>query len=228
MKISYGPREKLEEKGISSLSDEEILAILIKTGSKTENVLELSKRILDEIDSPQILSDYTFQELMQFKGIGRAKAMTICCSIELSNRIRKRNKNLKSIKTSKDVIEYCIDDFLGLTFEKVDIIFLNSNLKILSKHQINNGVFNKAYLDTREILKRSLKLNASFIVIVHNHPGGSAIPSLEDRDTLNKLEELLNNFDITIYDSIIVTDYTYFSMKYSIKENTIDWLKCVK
>ena len=101
MKIEYGPREKLEKYGIQSLDDKELLAILIKTGSKDEPVLELSEKILKEVTSLSNLNDYTFEELMMFKGIGKAKAMTIVSALELGTRIRKQYIEIKVLQTTK-------------------------------------------------------------------------------------------------------------------------------
>ena len=123
MKLEFGPREKLEEKGIKSLDNKELLAILIKTGSKELNVIDLCDKILKEVNSLSNLNDYTFEELMTFNGIGKAKAMTIISALELSNRIRDERRNIKSIRTIKDEVNYLKNDFYNQTSEKIFFIF---------------------------------------------------------------------------------------------------------
>lgn len=228
MKIEYGPREKLEKYGIQSLDDKELLAILIKTGSKDEPVLELSEKILKEVTSLSNLNDYTFEELMMFKGIGKAKAMTIISAIELSNRIRKQYKNTKTIRTLRDEVIYLKDDFYGLSNERIVILYLNPAFKIISKQIINSFSFNSSYFTINEILKRALKLNSTNIIIAHNHPSGSTEPSVDDKKTLNNLENKLNEFNINLFDSLILTDEYYYSMKYSIMPHKIieSWFLC--
>ena len=222
MRIINGPREKLEEKGIKSLDDKELLAVLIKTGSKDTSVLDLCDKILKEVNSLSNLNDYTFEELMTFNGIGKAKAMTIICAIELSNRIRNERRNIKSLRTVRDEVDYLRNDFYNLTYEKIIILYLNSSLKIISKQTISSISINSSFFNYKEVLKRALKLNAIYITISHNHPSGITSPSIEDKKTINNLEKKLSEFGIGLYDSLIFTDDYYFSMKYSIEPHKIE------
>ncbi|MBP5342630.1 DNA repair protein RadC [bacterium] len=221
MKLEYGPREKLEKNGIHALEDKELLAILIKTGSKNEKVLELSERILREISSLKSLTDYSYEELMTFTGIGKAKAMTIVSALELGTRIRKQYIECRSLKTINDEINYLKDDFINENTEKIIIIYLNASLKIISKQTINSTSINSVYFDIKDILKRAIKLNAVYIIISHNHPSGDINPSLEDIKTVKRLENKLNEFQISLYDSLIFTDEYYYSMKYSLEPHKL-------
>ncbi len=222
MKLEFGPREKLEEKGIKSLDNKELLAILIKTGSKELNVIDLCDKILKEVNSLSNLNDYTFEELMTFNGIGKAKAMTIISALELSNRIRDERRNIKSIRTIKDEVNYLKNDFYNQANEKIIILYLSSSLKIISKQVIASFSINSSFFNIKEILKRALKLNAIYITISHNHPSGNPNPSIEDKKTINNLEKKLLEFGIELYDSLIFTDDYYYSMKYSIEPHKIE------
>lgn len=222
MKLEFGPREKLEEKGIKSLDNKELLAILIKTGSKELNVIDLCDKILKEVNSLSNLNDYTFEELMTFNGIGKAKAMTIISALELSNRIRDERRNIKSIRTIKDEVNYLKNDFYNQANEKIIILYLSSSLKIISKQVIASFSINSSFFNIKEILKRALKLNAIYITISHNHPSGNPNPSVEDKKTINNLEKKLLEFGIELYDSLIFTDDYYYSMKYSIEPHKIE------
>ena len=222
MKLEFGPREKLEEKGIKALDNKELLAILIKTGSKELNVIDLCDKILNEVNSLSNLNDYTFEELMTFNGIGKAKAMTIISALELSNRIRDERRNIKSIKTIKDEVNYLKNDFYNQANEKIIILYLSSSLKIISKQVITSFSINSSFFNIKEILKRALKLNAIYITISHNHPSGNPNPSVEDKKTINNLEKKLLEFGIELYDSLIFTDDYYYSMKYSIEPHKIE------
>ena len=222
MKLEFGPREKLEEKGVKSLDNKELLAILIKTGSKELNVIDLCDKILNEVNSLSNLNDYTFEELMTFNGIGKAKAMTIISALELSNRIRDERRNIKSIRTIKDEVNYLKNDFYNQASEKIIILYLSSSLKIISKQVITSFSINSSFFSIKEILKRALKLNAIYITISHNHPSGNPNPSVEDKKTINNLEKKLLEFGIELYDSLIFTDDYYYSMKYSIEPHKIE------
>jgi len=216
MKMEYGPREKIVEKGVKSLKDYELLAVLLQTGNRQENVIELSKRILSESASLRELNDYTLEELMAYEGIGKTKALTIISALELSNRLRTKKIYIKKITTPKDAFDYLYNDYLNINNEKVIIIYLDPKLCIISKQVLTIGGFDRAVIDYKEILARGLKLKSSFVIIAHNHPSGDITPSKEDVYTINELERKLNEFGIALFDSIIISDDDYYSMKYGL------------
>ncbi len=222
MKIQNGPREKLEKYGIKSLTNEELIAILLKTGTKNESVIELSKRILFDIDNLNILSDYSFEEFMTYKGLGKAKAMTLVSAIELGNRIRYEKFNRKQIKSVKDEVDFLKNDYIENLYEKVIVVFLTHNNYIISKRSYDSFSKNKVNVDINSIIKKSLRLNASSVIISHNHPDNNCLPSKEDVITINRLKQKLNELDIDLFDSIIFTDNEYYSMVYSVEPRRIN------
>ena len=217
MKLTNGPREKLEKLGIKSLTNEELIAILIKTGTKNETVLDLSKRILSDIDTLNLLNDYSYEELMSYKGLGKAKAMTIVCAIELGNRIRYEKYNRNQIKSVKDEVDYIKNDFIDNSYEKIIVVYLSHNNYIISKQIFESESKIMIRLDINAIIKKSLRLNAFSVVIAHNHPDNVCLPSKEDVLTINNLKNKLNELEIELFDSLIFTDNEYYSMIYSVE-----------
>jgi len=221
MKLTTGPRERIKKYGIQSLEDYELIAILLKTGSLDKNVIELSKDILDEIISLKTLNDYKYEEFLKFKGIGDAKAMTLCAALELSNRIKKIDHNIKTIRTVYDEILLLKDDFYNLSKERLIIVFLDSSLKVLSKQLMQEGRQDSVVIDVKEILKRALKLNSTIIITAHNHPSGQEEPSNGDIKAYNALERKMKEFEIDIFDHLIFTNETYLSIKYGKKPKSL-------
>lgn len=211
MKLKDGPREKLEEFGVKCLKDEELLAILLKTGNKNESVLDLSRRILNDAVSIKNLNDYSFEELMVFKGIGKAKAMTIVSALELSKRLDGKTEKPKYIKCPRDIFTYLKDDYKGLEKERLIVLYLDSSYKVVYKYLAGDGNFNSIILDEKEIVKRALKLNAVSVCLAHNHPSGLLYPSLEDENVTESLKRRLLFFNIDLFDHLIITDDDYYS-----------------
>lgn len=217
MKLSLGPREKLLKYGVESLTDEELLAILIATGNKKENVIDLSKRILEEISSIDFLLDTTIDELMKFDGIGLKKASIIISAMELNKRIQDKKVNFKRIMVPRELYEYVKNDFIGLYGENLFAIYLNSNFQVLSKIKLFTGSNDQITLDSREIIKRALKLNSYFVCLVHNHPSGSLYPSEEDLKYTSNIESKLAYLNLKLFDHLIVTSAGYYSIRYDIR-----------
>lgn len=212
--IKDGPREKLEKYGVSVLKDEELLAILLKTGSKKEDVISLSKRVLEECISLKNLLDYSYHDLMVFDGIGKCKAMTIISSLELSRRLLIKDNKRKLIRCPKDIYNLIKDDYINLTIERFSIIYLDTNYSVIYIKTID-GTFNKVIFDDRDIIKKAIKLNAISICLCHNHPGGNINPSIEDLESTEMLESKLIYLGIELFDHIIISNDEYYSIKYS-------------
>ena len=207
------PREKLRDKGARSLSDAELIAILIGSGSVHESAVDLSKRILASVDHDlQSLGKLSNAQLMTFKGIGEAKAIKIAAAMELSYRRRETNrKTLNKIINSRSVFEI-MNPILGhLSHEEFWVLYLNNSNKILAKTQMSKGGMTGTIVDVRIVMKQALQHSATAIVLVHNHPSGSLHPSKSDTQLTKKFKLAAESLDIKVLDHIIVTEKDYFS-----------------
>ena len=211
--IEDRPREKLLAKGIQSLSDAELIAILIGSGSRNETAVELSKRILASVENNlNQLGKLTISNLQEFKGIGEAKAISIVAAMELGKR-RKVTDILEKAKigSSKDVFEIFASVLCDLPYEEFWVLFLNRANKIIHKQKISQGGVSGTVIDIRLVLKLAIEKLASGIILCHNHPSGNIQPSKSDIDITKKLKEAAKFMDINVLDHIIVTDSEYFS-----------------
>lgn len=207
------PREKLLNKGKSALSDAELLAILIGSGSRNESAVALCKRILNQNEhNLHQLQKQSIQQLMQFKGIGEAKAVTIVAALELANRIRQaETKELTKITTSIDVFNVMQPIIGDLQHEEFWVLLLNNSSKILYKLQLSKGGITQTIVDQRMLFKIALEHLATALILVHNHPSGQLNPSQDDLNITQKIKEGAKSLDIQLLDHVIVTSHHYFS-----------------
>lgn len=207
------PREKLLSKGRTTLSDAELIAILIGSGNRNETAVELSKKILKSIDNDlNKLGKLSVKELMQFKGIGEAKAISIVSALELGRR-RKNTDNQpnKNIKSSKDVFEEVIGVMSDLPHEEFWILFLDRRNAVIKKSNVSKGGVSGTVADAKIIFKEAMQLLASAIILCHNHPSGNLKPSDADIQLTKKMKEIGNLVDVPVLDHLIITDKSYFS-----------------
>jgi DNA repair protein RadC len=207
------PREKLRDKGSRVLSDAELLAILIGSGTVQESAVELSKRILSSVGhNLQNLGKLSIAQLLNFKGIGEAKAIKIKAAMELSRRRRESNPTqLDKINTSLSAFEI-MQPLLGhLSHEEFWVLYLNRSNKIVAKTQLSKGGMTSTIVDVRIILKQALEHSATAILLAHNHPSGMLKPSISDKQLTQKLKVASESLDIKVLDHIIVTEKSYFS-----------------
>ncbi|MDA9028790.1 MAG: DNA repair protein RadC [Flavobacteriaceae bacterium] len=207
------PREKLRDKGSRVLSDAELLAILIGSGTVQESAVELSKRILSSVGhNLQNLGKLSIAQLLNFKGIGEAKAIKIKAAMELSRRRRESNPTqLDKINTSLSAFEI-MQPLLGhLSHEEFWVLYLNRSNKIVAKTQLSKGGMTSTIVDVRIILKQALEHSATAILLAHNHPSGMLKPSVSDKQLTQKLKLASESLDIKVLDHIIVTEKSYFS-----------------
>lgn len=207
------PREKLMQQGRRSLSDAELIAILIGSGSKNETAVELSKRILKNYhhDLNQ-LGKLAVPELSKFKGIGQAKAISIIAALELGRRRKEQAVAEKpKIGHSRDAFEMLQPYFADLPHEEFWIILLNRGASVLSKHLISKGGQAGTIADPKIIFNIALLNHASAIMLAHNHPSGNPKPSQSDIDLTLKLSKGAKLLDLQVLDHLIFTDSTYFS-----------------
>lgn len=207
------PREKLRDKGKSVLSDAELLAILIGSGNRRESAVDLSKRIMSSVNnnlSP--LGKLSIKQLMEFKGIGEAKAITIVAALELGRRRRMEEALVISkIASSKNVFDYMQPVIGELPHEEFWILYLNNSNHILLKQQLSKGGITGTLVDIRLVLKQALELNAVAIILAHNHPSGTLKPSDADKKLTQKLKKAAESLDIKVLDHLIITEKAYFS-----------------
>lgn len=207
------PREKLRYKGIAAMSDAELVAILIGSGSRDESAVDLSKRILASKDNNLTkLGKSSIKQLMDFKGIGEAKAITITAAMELGRRRRAEHALDKQKITSSASVFKLMQPILGeLPHEEFWIIYLNNNNKVIEKNQLSKGGITGTLVDVRLVLKHALELGAIGIILVHNHPSGTLKPSHADKQITEKMKTASTSLDIKVLDHIIITETHYFS-----------------
>ena len=208
------PREKMLRKGTSSLSDAELLAILIGSGNRDESAVELARRIMRECDDNiNELARLTIADLCKkFKGIGEAKAITIRAALELGKR-RKTSDFLerKQISSSKDLFELFEPLLIDLVHEEFWIVFMNGANKVLSTHKLTQGGIQQTIVDVPLLLKMSLERLAQSIAVAHNHPSGQNKPSSEDENITRRIKQGCDAIGIRLLDHIIVARGKYYS-----------------
>ncbi len=207
------PREKMLLKGKSALSDAELIAILIGSGSKNVTAVDLAMQILKESnDNINELSRLTIKDLMKFKGIGEAKAITIAAALELGRRRREEEAyNKKKITSSKDAFDVFQPMLADASYEEFWILLLNKANKILSKHPISYGGITGTVVDPVKIFKIAIENNAVGIILCHNHPSGNVKPSDSDTKLTHKMRDSGKIIDVSILDHIIIGENNYFS-----------------
>lgn len=207
------PREKLMLKGKSALSDAELIAILIGSGSRSESAVELSKRILKSVNNNlNALGKLSISQLIAFKGIGEAKAISIIAALELGRRRRTEDAlELMKITSSKAVFELMQPIIGELPHEEFWIVYLNNSNKVISKSQLSKGGITGTLVDVRLVFKNALEIGATSLILCHNHPSGTLIPSDADKQITKKLKLAGDSLEIKVLDHLIVTETSYFS-----------------
>jgi DNA repair protein RadC len=207
------PREKLINRGISSLTDGELIAILISSGNRKESAVELSLRILDSIHhNLHELGKMNRDELKRFRGIGEAKALTIIASMELGRRRNQSealdNQQIKGSKNAADFIRPSIGD---LSHEEFWVLYLNRRNKVIDKQKLSQGGMTGTVIDVRLVLKSALEKHATSLIFCHNHPSGNLEPSDADKRITRQLKEAAALMDMPVIDHLIVTQSGFFS-----------------
>lgn len=207
------PREKLLMKGAETLSDSELLAILIHHGTKEKSALDLGKEILklgqNNLDE---LGKLSVKSLMKIKGIGEAKAITIAAALELGRR-RQASAPLKkaAVTSSRDIADFLRSRLKDERREVFAVVFLNRANRINHFEIVSEGGITGTIADTRVILRKALEADAVSIILSHNHPSGSLKPSRADEELTRKIKEAARFFDINVTDHIIVSNEGYYS-----------------
>lgn len=207
------PREKLMSKGKSVLTDAELIAILIGSGSRNETAVSLSQRLLNaSSNNLNAFGKVSVTQLMTFKGIGEAKAITLVAAMELGRRRREEDAlHLIKIMSSKSIFDIMHPIVGELPHEEFWIIYLNNSNKVIHKCQLSKGGITGTVVDIRLIFKLALEHCATSIILCHNHPSGTLIASDADKQITRKIKLAGEHLDIRILDHVIVTETSYFS-----------------
>ncbi len=210
--VDERPREKLKTKGAESLSNEELIAIILRTGSKTESVKDLAIRVVKNLNSFKDLNTINYQSLIKINGIKDAKAITLLAAIELGKRLSTTeiSPNQK-ITTAEDIFNRYKTKIINLKQEKLWAIFLNTKNEIIAEENIFIGTQNKSVVHAREIFHAAIKNSAMKIMLVHNHPTNDVAPSRADIEFTNSLKESGDLLQIPLIDHIIIGETTFYS-----------------
>lgn len=209
------PREKLLEHGRRALTDAELIAILIGSGSKGESAVSLCRRILKDVNnSLHILAQKEVADLCNYKGIGEAKAISIIAALELGRRRKEEVLVEKPIlNSSKKVFAYFKFKLQDLPHEEFWVLYLSTACKILDEQLIGRGGNDFTPVDIRIILRFALRAKAHSMILLHNHPSGTLLPSQADKQLTAKINEAAKIMDLRVNDHLIFTDHSYYSFK---------------
>lgn len=210
------PYEKCEKNGAGSLSDVELLSVLLRTGTKGLTAMELSRKILYPMDSQNGLLNlhhWTFEQLKQIKGIGRVKALQIVCLAELAKRLSKATAHkLLDFSAPESIANYYMEDMRHERQEVLKLLLLNTKAKLVGETNISKGTINSAIISPRELFVEALQKNAVSIILLHNHPSGDATPSKEDVLITRRILDAGKLIGIDLLDHIIIGDNCYISL----------------
>jgi DNA repair protein RadC len=211
--VNERPREKKMERGEQALTDAELLAILIGSGTQKKSAVQLMKEVMDACDNRlSLLSKMTLEELMAFNGIGEAKALTIKAAAEIGRRraLEKAN-DIDQITTAEDVYNMMHPLMRDLSHEEFWVLLLNNNARVIKRVRLSSGGLTQTAVDIRMILKEALIVEATNLVVCHNHPSGYIYPSKEDENITKKIMSASETMNIRLIDHVIVTDGQYYS-----------------
>lgn len=208
------PRERLMRQGAESLSNQELIAILLRTGTKEESVLLLANRVLTVFERLHYLKHATIEEMVAIKGIGEVKAIQLLAAIELGRRLaQKQNDEKFTIRSPQDAAAYLMPDMTSLNQEHFVVLFLNIKNQIIHRQTIFIGSLNASIVHPREIFREAVKRSAASIICAHNHPSGVPTPSEEDIEVTKRIEEAGYIMGIELIDHVIIGDHQFISLK---------------
>ena len=207
------PRERLLSNGPGSLSDSELLAIIISTGTKSVSALDLARKLLERFQSLSELASRDISELKSIKGIGTAKAVTLLAAFEISRRIQSFNLDESTIfRSPDDVANYFIPRLFGLKQERFYVVLLNSSNRIIRVKLISEGTLTASLVHPREVFRFAITETAASIILVHNHPSGNPQPSADDIEMTRKLVSAGKLIEIPVLDHLIIAGNTFTSL----------------
>ena len=213
MTLEERPREKMILNGPDSLSDAELLAIIIRSGTQKLNAIQLGQAIIKKADNIRYLQDLTIEELKSINGVGETKAVQIKAALELSKRIASFKPEKYKIKNPWDIYKYYMESLRYQYKEIFKVVLLNTKNEIITDVDISMGTLNSSLVHPREVFREAIIRSSNKIILLHNHPSGNAEPSKEDKSVTNRLKECGELIGIEVIDHIIIGDGIYFSFK---------------
>jgi len=208
------PRERLLEIGASHLSNQELLAILLGSGTKRESVMDLAQRLLIHFEGILLLKDATLEELTAIRGIGVAKAVLIMSAIEIGKRMQQMKPVERyMIRSPEDGADFVMEEMRDLKQEHFICLFLNTKNQVLHRQTIFIGSLNASIVHPREVFKEAVKRSAASIICAHNHPSGDPTPSQEDIQVTRRLQECGKMIGIELLDHLVIGDRKFISLK---------------
>lgn len=213
MTLEERPREKMILNGANSLSDAELLAILIRTGTKESNAIQLGQAIINKADNIRYLQDLTFEELKSINGIGQTKALQIKAALELASRIASYKPAKYKVKNPWDIYKYYMESLRYQYKEIFKVVLLNTKNEIITDVDISVGTLNSSLVHPREVFREAIRRSSNKIILLHNHPSGNCEPSKEDKNVTSRLRDCGEIMGIEVIDHIIIGDGVYFSFK---------------
>jgi len=214
------PRERLINFGASSLNTYELLAIIMRVGTKNQSVIDVSRKLLSELSTLGELREKTIDEMTLIKGIGEAKAITILAAIELGKRILENKSEKIQISSPSIVYDLLHYELKGLKQEVLIALYLDLKTNLIAKKEIFRGGLNQSLVHPREIFKFAVKYSAYQMILVHNHPSGDPYPSTQDIQFTKAIEDVGKMMQIQLLDHIIIGDENYISINdYNNKNN---------
>lgn len=212
--VDERPRERMMQYGASSLSNAELLAILLRTGTASQSAVHIAERVLSQTAGLKGLTDSTIETLVQVKGVGPAKAVQILAGVELGRRISRLIPDERlSVRSPQDAAEFMMDELQHLTQEHFVCLFLNTKNEVIGKETIFVGSLNASIVHPREIFRKAIQRASAAIICLHNHPSGDPTPSAEDRHVTSRLKEAGRIVGIEVLDHIIIGEQRFYSMK---------------
>ena len=214
MALEERPREKMLTKGEKSLSNDELLAILLRTGTKRKNAIQLANYIINkDIQGLRCLQDMTIEELCEIDGVGLSKATQIKAALELGIRVASIKPNKYKVKNPWDIYKYYMDSLRYQKQEIFKVVLLNTKNEIISDIDVSKGTLNSSLVHPREVFREAIKRSTNKIILMHNHPSGTIEPSKEDKNVTSRLIKCGELIGIEVIDHIIIGDGLYFSFK---------------
>nr|WP_152614651.1 DNA repair protein RadC [Jeotgalibacillus alimentarius] len=208
------PRERFIKQGPQSLSNQELIAILLRTGSRDESVINLANKLLQEFNGLRSLKEASYDELTSIKGIGDAKAVQVLAAVEVGRRIANITfEDRFTIRSPEDGASFLMDELRFLTQEHFVALYLNTKNQIIHQQTIFIGSLNSSIVHPREVFKEAFKRSAASIICAHNHPSGDPAPSKEDIDVTRRLVECGKMIGIEVLDHLIIGEKKYVSLK---------------
>ncbi|MFC4356016.1 DNA repair protein RadC [Chryseomicrobium palamuruense] len=208
------PRERLIQQGPQSLSNQELIAILLRTGTKETSVLSLSNEILKYFERIHHLKNATIEELTQIKGVGTVKAVQLLAAVEFGRRLAVQDaQDRVTVRSPKDAADYIKHDLHHLMQEHFVLLFLNVKNQIIHKQTIFIGGLSASIVHPREVFREAIKKSCASIIAVHNHPSGNPTPSPEDIAVTKRLKDAGEIMGIELLDHLIIGDHQFISLK---------------